>query len=79
MKRPAAEMDNMDAEDAPGIVVAGAPTYWLGAKIMASASKNGWRIWLDPSQPAKEKNIAWGKGSKEAWKEVIAYVRENNS
>jgi hypothetical protein len=46
-----------------------------GAKISASNSKNGWRVWLDPSDVRKERCVAFRGDKKTSWAAALDLVK----
>ena len=76
-KRPAANVQPYKGRiSAPEV---GETTSWRGAKIQSSASKEAWRVWLDPTKVAREKQIKWGEDKKKSWSSVLKYVEDNNN
>ena len=44
--------------------------------MLPSASKQCYRVWLDPSVPAAERCFSWKRMSKpDAWRAALKYVR----
>jgi len=48
---------------------------WRDAKILHSESKNGFRVWFDQHNVAKEKTIKFGSDKKKAWQKVVGEIK----
>ena len=70
LKRPAAAVSGK-LPACPGIN--GGPVLYKSAKVSYSASKGGWRIWLDKTNVSAEKTV---KGGPEAWDRVTKMLKE---
>jgi hypothetical protein len=63
---------SMPAKDHHGSVT------WKGAKILASESKNGWRVWYDATVKEKEIMVPFKGDKRSSWDQVIKLIKNHN-
>ena len=87
MKKPAKRTRSDELTAAPAKLPKGAPlqpdsggAMWLGARALASASKNGVRVWLDFADVKHEKLVPYHAyaSEDEAWAAAMQYVHDHN-
>ena len=55
----------------------GGAVMWLGAKLLPSDSKMGYRVWYDPSVPAQEKIFKYNENQKAAWATACKAIKDH--
>ena len=57
--------------------VPGAPIIYKGAKVAASDSKHGWRIWLEPAKVAKESFVPYGDSKAKSFRAACKLISDS--
>ena len=78
LKRPASSLEQRGASAPAMLDLKKGPTsvLWNGGKIMASASKQCWRVWTNASEPAKKKKVKYGDDMKKSWTVACSHLKK---